>query len=285
MFESALRSREHELSAYAFENIALWQSLYAVLWTHLAGNLCVFLRDELGIFLYLPPLGASVSPQALEQAYMLMEEANRGSRASRIENIEESDRPFFEQAGFECTSKTGEYLCSRSALSHLRGNAYKSKRWSVNVFLRGGTPVFGHMTPDDAAECLSLYDRWRSALLQKPRDAVFTGMLEDMRRCLPAAIAQIGVSAWTGRCVRAEGRLLAYTLGYPVSERTFCVFYEIADPDAAGSAQYIFQRFCADLASYETINIMDDCGLPHLTRVKQSYRPVRCAPNYTATRK
>lgn len=280
--ERYLGCREHELSAYAFENILLWQSLYTVSWAEEEGTLCVFFRDALGSFLYLPPLGDGNRPAAARRAHAVMEEINAGSGASRIENVEAADRQMLEEAGFVCKPKTNEYLCDRKSLVGLRGNAYKSKRSSLNQFLRLGEPTCRPISIHDRDECLSLYDRWQRQRLEVPRDSVYKGMLADSRRCLDGLFLGLGSSAWRGMAVRIGSDLKAFTIGYPMSTNTFCIFYEVADLEAKGCAQYTFQRFCADLDGYETINIMDDCGLPNLRRVKESYRPVRRAPNYTA---
>lgn len=279
--ERFLKRRPHELGAYAFENIALWQPLYTILLAQEEGALCVFFQDALGCFLYLPPLGDDSGARAAKSAYAVMRELNNGSRASRIENVEEADVPLLESAGFVCTLKTNEYVCSRHDMVSLGGNPYKSKRASVNQFLKTAHPTVEMIAARDHRECMALYDRWGAQRQSVARDNVYVGMLFDSRRCLDGLLGSMEKTAWTGRTVRVDGVLKAFTLGYPVSDRIFCVFFEVADLESKGCAQYVFQRFCADLG-YEFINIMDDCGLPNLTRVKRSYRPVREAPNFTA---
>ena len=83
-----------------------------------------------------------------------------------------------------------------------------------------------------------------------------------------------------GLVVEVEGRLAAYTLGYPLSDAVFCILFEIADRDVRGLAQYIFREFCQSLARFEFINAMDDSGLEGLQRAKQSYHPERIVPSY-----
>ena len=86
-----------------------------------------------------------------------------------------------------------------------------------------------------------------------------------------------------GLVVEVEGRLAAYTLGYPLSDSVFCILFEIADRDVRGLAQYIFREFCRSLARSEFINAMDDSGLEGLRRAKQSYHPERIVTSYIVT--
>ena len=86
-----------------------------------------------------------------------------------------------------------------------------------------------------------------------------------------------------GLVAEVEGRLAAYTLGYPLSDSVFCVLFEIADRDVRGLAQYIFREFCRSLARFEFINAMDDSGLEGLRRAKQSYHPERIVTSYIVT--
>src|SRR3989449_9317451 len=78
-----------------------------------------------------------------------------------------------------------------------------------------------------------------------------------------------------GRVVEVEGRIAAYTFGYPLNPSPFCVLFEIADRQGKGLGAYIFREFGRDLESYELINTMDDSGLKDLRRAKLAYPPRR----------
>jgi hypothetical protein len=90
-----------------------------------------------------------------------------------------------------------------------------------------------------------------------------------------------------GRVVRMSGKVVAYTFGYFLNVRIFCVCLEVCDPSVKGLPAFIFSRFCADeaLAGAEFINTMDDFGMPKVAQSKKWWNPVRLEPVYTVTRK
>jgi hypothetical protein len=120
--------------------------------------------------------------------------------------------------------------------------------------------------------------------------------------------AELGL---VGRVVEVEGRVAAYTLGYPLTlpsplsgegdniipsppfrgrgqgegavkgeGAVFCILFEIADRNIKGLAQYIFREFCRELESYELINAMDDSGLSGLRQAKLTYHPIQFLESY-----
>ena len=90
-----------------------------------------------------------------------------------------------------------------------------------------------------------------------------------------------------GRVVMVDNILKAYTFGYPVSDKMFCVFAEVTDLSFKGLAAFIFREFCADLEvqKYNFVNVMDDIGLPRLGQSKLLYRPSVMLPVYIITEK
>jgi len=80
--------------------------------------------------------------------------------------------------------------------------------------------------------------------------------------------------------VEVEGRIAAYTFGYPLSPSTFCILFEIADRNVKGLGAYILREFCRELESYELINTLDDSGLLGLCRAKLAYHPLRLIESF-----
>jgi hypothetical protein len=97
--------------------------------------------------------------------------------------------------------------------------------------------------------------------------------------------SQASVLRVTGKVVRTHGRLCAYTFGYWLTSRTFCVLLEVADRTLPGLAQYLFRETCRTVtaAGAEYINTMDDAGLPGLRASKQAYHPALLILNSVAS--
>ena len=91
----------------------------------------------------------------------------------------------------------------------------------------------------------------------------------------------------TGRVVVVNGEIAAYTFGYSMGVRMFCVMLEIADVNIKGLPVYVFRELCKDprLESCDFINVMDDSGLENIAAVKASFYPVLMNPSYTVRKR
>ncbi|MDD5431681.1 MAG: phosphatidylglycerol lysyltransferase domain-containing protein [Candidatus Omnitrophica bacterium] len=284
IIDKYLSFSEHSLSFYALENILIWNSFYDIGWEIIDNSLCIFFKDKIGCFLYLPPLGAKQSALAVNKSFEVMDRFNANPQVSRIENIEEQDVKFFKEMGLLCREKSLDYLCSRSELANLKGNKFKSKRASLNYFTKHYDFESFELTSNLKKECLSLYDYWSKQRKAQNEDHVFQGMLDDSRLSLKTALDNYNKLDFTGMAVKVNGKIGAFSFGYPINKNTFCILFEITDLSIKGLAQFIFAEFCSQLKGYKYINIMDDSGLENLKKVKLSYKPARLIPAFIATR-
>ncbi|MFZ2603286.1 MAG: phosphatidylglycerol lysyltransferase domain-containing protein [Candidatus Omnitrophota bacterium] len=280
-----LRLTRHELSVYAFENIFIWNRFYEILWQIIDDNLCVFLKDKIGCFLYLAPLGRQVSIKAVNEAFSIMDGYNRNKDISRVENTEEKDVALFKAWGYKCNVKSCDYICARVDLVDLRGDKFKSKRACYNYFTKNNKFEVLPYSAGYKKGCLALYDFWQGQRKAKTEDKLYQAMLEDNRVCLTALLDNYKDLDVTGKIVKIAGRLAAFSFGYELNPDIFCVLYELTDLSVKGLAQFIFREFCRQLPDYKYINIMDDSGLENLKQVKLSYHPVKLEPAYIVKRK
>jgi len=282
LFDGFLRAQEHELAEYAFQDIYVWKGLFDIRWQLIRGCLSVFFSDASGSFLYLPPLGP-VDAAVVEEAFGVLDSLNANPALSRIENVEENSLAFFSGLGYRHCLRGHEYIYSRTEMAALSGNRFKSKRACVNYFAGNNRFEYRRYVPSFAEECVGLYETWMAARAVGPtgeKDNVYRGMLSDGLNCLRVMLADYESLGMEGALLLIKGKVVAFTFGYPITDRMFCVLFEVAHPEAKGAAQYIFRDFCAGAKGYRRINCMDDSGLENLKRVKMSYRPSRLAPAY-----
>ena len=284
LFDKFINLSPHELAAYNFANIYIWRSLFDIRWQLIGDNLCLFFRDKLGCFLYLAPLGKKINLRAAQEAFLIMDKFNRNKNISRIENVEEKDAAIYRQSSYCVRDKFCDYLCSRARLSGLRGNKFKSQRAAYNYFSKHNRFEYLPFSLEDKQDCLKLYARWMQVRKAVNKDEVYDWMLEDSSKSLRTmldAYKELGV---TGRVVKIDGQIMAFTFGFKLNPDTFCILYEITDLSVKGLAQFVFRTFCQELKNYAYINIMDDSGLKNLKTVKLSYRPVKLVPNFIVSR-
>jgi hypothetical protein len=286
IFKRYLSLSEHNLSVYAFENIYLWKGLYDIYWTIIADSLCVFFKDKIGGFLYLSPLARKIRPAAIQEVFKIMDGFNQNKSVSRIENVEEKEISFYQHLGYCCSYKSADYLCKRQDLVRLKGNKFKSFRASVNYFLKHYTFKYLPFSLKHRNACLELYHLWMQERKSKfVKDLLYQSMLEDSLNCLKILLKDYSNLDCIGKQVIVDGRLKAFTFGFKLNAKTFCILYEIVDLSIKGLAQFIFRQFCAELKDYQYINTMDDSGLENLKKVKLAYHPIRLIPTYIITRK
>lgn len=283
VFEEFLGLNRHELSVYGFANIYIWKALFCVQWAIVEDNLCVFLQDKIGAFLYLSPLGKKKSPKAIEEVFKVLNKCNKNKEVSRIENAEACDVDFYQGLGYVCKLKSSDYVCLREDLAGLRGNRFKSKRASYNYFVKHYEAKYEVFLPAHADECIKLYRLWWEQRLSISTDACYQGMLADSFKSVSLLLKDYPKLNLIGRIVKIDGRIKALTFGFPLNNDTFCILYEITDLTIKGLAQFIFCKLCQELKDYKYVNIMDDSGLENLRQVKLSYHPVKLAPAYAVT--
>lgn len=278
-FDKFLSYKRHNLSAYAFENIFIWSGLYRIFWAKISNCLCVFFRDRIGCFLYLPPLGRNVNPAVAHKCFEIMDRHNKNKAISRIENVEKQDLSSYKKLGFMIILGGQDYVCRKSDLVKLKGNSFKSKRAAVNSFKRKYEFQYQTYRNVDKRECQNLFRLWIEERKSNNKDEIYQRLLEDNFTVFKTVLNSYNQLRFKGRTIRINNKIQAATFGYVLGKNMFVVLFEICNLRFKGIAQYIFKEFCKEQI-YPDINIMDDSGLNNLRKVKLSYRPYRTVDNF-----
>lgn len=287
VIERYLHQASGSLSAFSFTNIFAWQDFFEFDLKVLHGHLCVFAKNSAGCFLYLPPLGRGDASLAVDACFDIMEGINGESGVTRVENVGIDLLPLFSTEKFAHYKKGYEYCYYRDDIAALRGNAYKSKRSSFNRF--AGRYRYDYLPYEEGmlAECMALYEDWAHERERTYPEDIYGHMLRENRKVHETVLRYFRPLGLTGRVVRVDGKIRAYSFGFAVNPEMFCVLFEIADLDAKGLAVYLFREFCRDasLRPYKFINVMDDFGLDNIRQTKMSFRPSVLLPMYTITKR
>lgn len=235
------------------------------------------------MFMILPPLG-EIEKETIFEAFQIMDRENVNKSISRIENVEEKDLNFYKDSGFKFKLKDREYICLREDLVSLRGDRFKSKRNSYNYFLRNYKFQYLPYNEDLKDDCIDLYKKWKEERKKKYSHPIYQKMCDDNLSCLKVALENYQDLNLLGRVIKIDNNLCGFSFGFGLNEKTFCILFETTDLRYKGISQFIFREFCRELSGYEYINIMGDCGLENLRRVKLSYYPILEIPEYIITR-
>lgn len=282
--EEAFHLKPHAFSGYSRAALAGWQDVVRLYLAEWDGALALFSEQTEGWFMPLPPLSRTFQPKTARKAWELLTELNRGSGVSRVEGIEAGEARRWEAAGFRIRPSQMEYLYRRESLVDLRGGGYRSKRWSINRFLRQNPfPCrIRSFEEADLTACLQLYTRWAIEKQKRSDRRDAKTLVRDGLFFHRQVLMHPREWGLAGLVAEIEGRVAAYTFGAALSGRIFCVFVEIADPQMPGLGGFLFREFCRRMEGYAFVNAMGDEGLEGLRRSKQSYRPLGFVRSYAA---
>ena len=280
LFLDYLNLEKHYLGTYSFLNIYINQALYDVYWIIIKDNLCIFFKDRIGMFLYLPPLGKKKDKQVVSEIFRILNRFNQNKIISRIENVEEKDIYFYKDLGFRVKEKYPDYLYLREDLIDLKGNKFKSKRALINYFTKNYKFRCFDFSLKYKSSCLKLYESWMKERKNRYHDEIYNALLIDSLKMLKLLFKDYSKLELKGFVVEIDNQLKAFSLGYPLNPEVFCILYEIADLKVKGLAQFIFYFFCQKLSDYKYINALDDSGLKNLRKTKLSYHPYKIVPAY-----
>ena len=267
--------------------LLMWRSLMRFFWLEWEGGTALLARQGSVYFAPVPPRPGPGRDLAstCRHLLMLLDRLNVNPAASRIEWIGDNQRELLEGPGLVCQSEGEDYLYDRRALADLTGDRYKGRRWNCNQAARRFRPSYESFGSDDLTACLRLYATWRRMKERRGRaDDYAAALLSDGFYAHWQALAHVDDWGLAARVARVDGRILAYTVGAPLDERTVLVLHEVADPACSGLGPWLFREWCREWGRYELVNVMDDSGLESVRRVKRRDQPLRTAPTYRAVR-
>lgn len=278
-------------SEYSFANLLLWAPAFQQTVADYNGLLLVRVGLAEG-FGYFWPAGEGDIPAALEALEADANERGEPFRlvclsAERVEKLEA-----FRPGEFEFTSHRDgwDYLYDIDKLADLAGRKLHSKRNHCARF-EDAVPgwIFSPMTQADLPECLALDKEWDRRSRERESAEEAQDMTLERKALLTAAkhFSEIGLE---GGVLRDEsGRLLAFTMGDPISEDTFDVHFEKALDDIPGCYAVINREFARYLREkypgLRYLNREEDMGIEGLRRAKESYYPDLMAEKHWAVRK
>src|SRR5574341_811768 len=276
LLEHAAAAIETPLAAYAFAPHYVWRDLFTYTWAVIAGHFCLFAQYADGWFMPLPPLPLQGrreerdAREALSRAFALMRSRNNGSGVTRVENIARESVAQYERLGYRLRAQDPDYLYRAGDLAALAGDRYKSQRAACNRFERTTRHQLEAYTQGHREGCLALLEQWVAQKRRQGVDGLAEHLLRDAAPAHREALAHPEALGLTGRVVRVDGVVRAYSFEFDRSPSISCVLLEVADREIPGLAQFIFRETCrrALQRGVQFVNTMDDSGLLSLAQSK-----------------
>lgn len=255
-----------------FANIYLWARFYDLVWAEVEGTV-VFRSVFNGKYSYTYPAGNGNRQGALKR---LMEESRGQAFPFALHGLNKKEYEELEQyfpGKFEIRwpRDVEDYVYETEKLINLSGKKYHGKKNHINQF-KAAHPDWSYetLTDDNVEECFQMALRWRE----------FNGCEGDPEKNKEMCVALNSLRLHKelelrGGVLRANGEVVAFTMGEPVSEDTFVVHIEKAYADIRGAYPLINQQFLEhEVSQYPYVNREDDTGEEGLRKAKLSYHPV-----------
>lgn len=257
---------------YSFANLYLWGRQRAAM-----VNGCMVLFSQFNRkSVYLFPVGPGDKQAAMDA---VIHDAQRRGIPCRITSLLQEDVAWLESRypgkfRFHADRAGFDYVYDINALADLAGRAYQKKRNHVHKFSQTfpeakAVPLTKELVPP-VEEMLARWYRYHQE--QDPQSD-----FHMERIALSKALRDYEALGMEGMVLLWEDKVLAFTLGSPLTDSTFDIHFEKAAPEAELAYPAINQAFARHLREKYPrllyLNREDDMGLEGLRKAKLSYCP------------
>lgn len=172
---------------------------------------------------------------------------------------------------FEAEPNEAEYIYSTERLISLAGHKMQHKRNHINYFEQNYEWSFEPLTAGNLDECRAFNRRW----FELQREAGdFGEMLRQELSAIEKAFDGWDTLSLDGAMLRADGEVVAYSVGCPLAGDTYLVLFEKSLHNIRGASQQINRLFAAEYAKdFAYVNRGEDGGDEGLRQAKLSYHP------------
>ncbi len=272
--EPYLRKKSYRSCELIFANIFLWSGFYPVQYALIEDTLVFFSRVESpGVSFSFPAGEEEKVKAALEVLFSYFQE--RGWPI-RMHLVQEQEFALLEQwypgrFSVAYDRDAADYIYEAKDLLTLAGKRFHGKRNHISNFKKN-YPDWSYeaITEENLEEC-------RQIALELKKEHICQHDEEKAAElCVTLnALRYFKELELKGGLLRAEGKIVAFTIGEPLSDDTFVVHIEKAFSRYQGAYPMINQQFLLQEATgFRYVNREEDTGSQGLRKAKLSYHPV-----------
>lgn len=280
-YEACLQADPARGCEYSFANLFSWGRQRMAF---LHGNVTVFSQfDRKSVYLF--PVGQGDLKKTLE---CMIHDAKVRDIPFRLTGLTEADCALLEtlypnQFRFHTDRNGFDYVYAIDDLADLAGRKFQKKRNHLNKFLQqhpgAVTEPITDSNTEDAAE---MVEQWYALRLQEDPTRDF----HMERSAIHKALQNRQALGMEGLLLRVDGKVVAMTLGSPLSDTVFDVQFEKAFDRYDGAYAAINRAFARYLREKHPalthLNREEDMGIEGLRKAKLSYNPAFLQEKYWA---
>lgn len=278
-----LKQRKLRSCECTFGNIYLWARFYHIEIAVVEEMLVIsVVRDGKRIFHY--PIGN----QDVRKCLKRLEEYAKAQGQEFLmygvtpEQFEELDG--FYPGEFEITydRDSADYVYEAEKLRTLSGKKYHGKKNHWNKFCKTYPDwKYEKITRDNIEECFQMLLQW------KEKNSCQEHEEKNAESCVAANYLRLFEELDVcGGLLRADGKVIGFSIGEPVSDEMMVVHIEKAFSEYEGAYQVINQQFVEQECKNMTyVNREEDTGDEGIRQAKLSYRPIEMVEKGMVKRK
>ena len=272
ILDSYLRYNRYRGCELTTGNSIFWCDYYHTRFT-IIEDMLVYGQEKNGVFTsFTFPIGEHNPKYAFDKMVDYFEKSNLPFALCLVEpemfaQIEEWYPGMYEIA---YDRDVADYLYTVDSLANLSGKKLHAKRNHINRFLENYPDYeYERINGRNSEECLRLLDDWRAQSGDEDKEGK-----DEEKAIIQFALAHRKKLGLKGALIRVKGKVVAFTLGEPVTEDTFVIHFEKAYADVQGAYAMINREFVRrELMEYRYVNREEDLGIPGLRQAKLSYKP------------
>ncbi|MBB4037914.1 hypothetical protein GGR21_003838 [Dysgonomonas hofstadii] len=271
--DACFDGNQYRACDFCFANLYAWNAKFKTVFAIEHKTIFLRFQDSDGQLYYMMPIGKMPLREAFGR---IMQDAEENRIPFQMKGI---SKKMWEQIQHEMPDtfyyipdrNNDEYLYFSERLIKLSGKKLQSKRNHINRF-KADNPdweYFPLTSRKELDECSRMLDEWEEVNVAKidfsqRYDYIATKIL----------LRDFDILQLRGGAVRVNGRIVAFTIGEPLTNDTFVVHVEKAFGGINGAYTIINQQFIEHEASEFTyINREEDMGMENLRKAKLSYYP------------
>lgn len=273
-----LKKSDFKSCDYSFANNFIWQKPYGIKFADINGFYC--LKNE---YSYTYPAGGGDVKPVIEELIKHSEENGekfvlRGILKSKVTLLEEIFPDRFE---FSTDRGESDYIYLADKLVSLSGRKLHGKRNHIARFKDRFDWRYEDITKDNIAECESMSHEWYKLYSEEKDESI-----NKEAMAVKSAFANFFELGLYGGLIRADGRVIAFTIGEPLNSDTYVMHIEKAFAEIQGAYPIINQQFAEhNFGGFLYVNREEDMGDEGLRKAKSSYYPEIVLDKYTAVLK
>ncbi len=248
---------------YTFGNLFNWKEEFNYKIAFADGFM--FVRFGENEFRYFLPIGKGDVKTALEHLKEENEEITIYGVTS--EEIDELNNLGVTVKKSELYRDASDYIYLCNDLKTLSGKKFHSKRNFISRFKSSYDWTYEAINETNIEECIEFCSKWFYS--QETSDR------KQEEKTVISALNNFTQLELQGGLLRVCGKVIAFTIGEPIDEETFCVHIEKADTKYIGAYATLNNQFIINnCGKYMYINREEDMGIEGLRKAKESYYPV-----------